>query len=79
MAETRTCGGAGNIDSVSFRQLPRKSVDIRGICGRKTVDGSGEFFRKTQKIWHKWQKLGRCGQNTDSVGLRQLARTMEDG
>ena len=40
-----------NIASVSFRQLPRTSVDIRDMCGRKTEDGRWEIMRKNREKW----------------------------
>ena len=58
----RTIGWGGrNIDAVSLRQPPRKSVDVRGICGRKMEDGSWGIMRKTEAYWPERKKPGRGG------------------
>ena len=61
--------------SVSFRQHPRASVDIRGMCGRKMKDGSCKITTKTAKKFHKCKTLGRGGQNIAPVSFRQRPRT----
>ena len=44
MAETMGGGGGrGDIDTVSFRQRPRTSVDFRGMCGRMMELGDGKL------------------------------------
>ena len=44
MAETRA-----GWRKYCFRQLPRMSVDIRGMCGRKTEDAIRGIMRKTRE------------------------------
>ena len=42
--------GGRNIASESFRQLPRTSVDIRAMRGRKTEAGRCEIMRENREI-----------------------------
>ena len=69
MAETR--GSWRNIASVSFRQLPRKSVGICDMRSRQTEDGRWGAMRTTEENWPKWQRRGRNWRNIAPVSLRQ--------
>ena len=57
-------------DSTSFRQLPRTSVDVRAMCGRKAEDGRCEITAKNREKWLKWQKPRRGGVDIASVSFR---------
>ena len=70
--------GGRNIASVSFLQLPRTSVDIRDICGRKTEERSCEIMRKTEENRPEWEIIGRDGRNIAAVSFRQLPRASVD-
>ena len=69
---------ARNIASVSLRQPPWTSVDIRGMYGRKMEDGCREIMRKTVKTWPKWKQPGRDGPNIATACFRQLPLTSVD-
>ena len=43
-------GDGGYIASVSLLQLPRTSVEIRAMCGRKTENGSCGIMREKVKL-----------------------------
>ena len=61
-----------------FRQLPRTSVDIRGMCVRKMEDEIRYIMRNSAENFPKSPKLGQGGQNIASVSFRQLPRASAD-
>ena len=63
----------------SFRQLPRKSVGIRDMCGRRMGNGISEITREKQRAGGpKWKKPWRGGRHIAPASFRQLPRRSVD-
>ena len=76
--------GGRNIAAVSLRQPPRKSVDVRGICGRKMEDGKlrGKQRKNVLNVRNQggWAKYRFRQLPSASADVRAMCgRKTEDG